>query len=50
MNVYTVKGVSYSEVEANSKEEAIEEYKENILEYICDNWEVIVVNDGEKDE
>jgi len=48
MNVYTVKGVSYSEVEANSKEEAIEEYKENILEYICDNWEVMIVNDDEK--
>tara|TARA_R110000824_G_scaffold80961_1_gene203394 strand:+ start:446 stop:685 length:240 start_codon:yes stop_codon:yes gene_type:complete len=43
MNEYTIKGVSYSQVEARSEAEAIQKYKENILDYICDNWEVEVI-------
>ena len=47
MSEYTVKGVSYSQVEARSKEEAIQKYKERILEYICDDWEVEVIDDDD---
>jgi hypothetical protein len=47
MNEYTIKGTSYSQVEARSEEEAIQKYKENILEYICDDWEVDVIDDDE---
>ena len=45
--IYFVKGVSYSQVEARSKEEAIQKYKERILEYICDDWEVEVIDDDD---
>ena len=43
INEYYIKGVSYSQVEARSEAEAIQKYKENILDYICDNWEVEVI-------
>ena len=50
MNEYTVKSTSYAQIEAKDEESAIEEYKENVLEYICDDWEVEVIDDEDYDE
>ena len=47
MNEYTVKSTSYAQVEAKDRQSAIDEYKENVLEYICDDWEVEVIDDEE---
>ena len=47
MNEYTIKSTSYAQVEAKDRQSAIDEYKENVLEYIWDDWEVEGIEDEE---